>query len=92
MKSPAIDGFWHCVRLRDGSAATQLDLPATAAGVFVLFEAMPTGANACIFAVQYQRLVSPVSGRVALGMSKFSYRGQRPNWRPVSGFCLCTRR
>ena len=49
MKSPAIDGFWHCVRLRDGSAAKQLDLPATAAGVVVLFAAMPTGANACIF-------------------------------------------
>ena len=29
--------------------------------------AMPTGANAYIFAVQYQRLVNPVSGAVALG-------------------------
>jgi predicted permease len=28
---------------------------------------MPTGANAYIFAVQYQRLVNPVSGAVALG-------------------------
>ncbi|WP_454651404.1 hypothetical protein [Bradyrhizobium liaoningense] len=28
--------------------------------------AMPTDANACIFAVQYQRLVNPVSGAVAL--------------------------
>jgi predicted permease len=33
----------------------------------VLFAAMPTGANAYIFAVQYQRLVNPVSGAVALG-------------------------
>ncbi|MBB4372767.1 hypothetical protein GGD63_005579 [Bradyrhizobium sp. cir1] len=28
---------------------------------------MPTGANAHIFAVQYQRLVNPVSGAVAPG-------------------------
>ena len=28
---------------------------------------MPTGANAYIFAAQYQRLVNPVSGAVALG-------------------------
>ncbi|WP_249134457.1 AEC family transporter [Bradyrhizobium japonicum] len=41
-----------------------LDLPAVAAGVVVLFAAMPTGANAYIFAVQYQRLVNPVSGAV----------------------------
>ncbi|MET4070384.1 putative permease [Bradyrhizobium sp. S3.2.6] len=33
----------------------------------MLFAAMPTGANADIFAVQYQRLVNPVSGAVALG-------------------------
>ncbi|WP_244550269.1 hypothetical protein [Bradyrhizobium sp. cf659] len=33
----------------------------------VLFAAMPTGANAYIFAVQYQRQVNPVSGAVALG-------------------------
>ena len=32
----------------------------------MLFAAMPTGANAYIFAVQYQRLVNPVSGAVAL--------------------------
>ncbi|WP_247503803.1 hypothetical protein [Bradyrhizobium sp. 1] len=38
-----------------------------AAGVIVLFAAMPTGANAYIFAVQYRRLVNPVSGVVALG-------------------------
>lgn len=47
--------------------ATLLDLPPLAAGVVVLFAAMPTGANAYIFAVQYQRLVNPVSGAVALG-------------------------
>jgi hypothetical protein len=33
----------------------------------VLFAAMPTGASAYIFAVQYKRLVNPVSGAVALG-------------------------
>jgi malonate transporter len=44
-----------------------LQLPPTVAGVVVLFAAMPTGANAYIFAVQYQRLVNPVSGAVALG-------------------------
>jgi len=42
-------------------------LPPIAAGVVVLFEVMPTGANAYIFAVQYQRLVNPTSGAVALG-------------------------
>ena len=47
--------------------AKLLDLPPIAAGVIVLFAAMPTGANAYIFAVQYQRLVNPVSGAVALG-------------------------
>jgi hypothetical protein len=47
--------------------ARLLDLPLIAAGVVVLFAAMPTGANAYIFAVQYQRLVNPVSGAVALG-------------------------
>ncbi|MDA9533096.1 AEC family transporter [Bradyrhizobium sp. CCBAU 25338] len=47
--------------------ATLLDLPPLAAGVVVLFAAMPTGANVYIFAVQYQRLVNPVSGAVALG-------------------------
>ena len=43
------------------------NLPPLAAGVIVLFAAMPTGANAYIFAAQYQRLVNPVSGAVALG-------------------------
>ena len=33
----------------------------------VLSEARPTGANAYIFAVQYQRLVNLVLGAVALG-------------------------
>lgn len=47
--------------------AKLLGLPPTAAGVIVLFAAMPTGANAYIFAAQYQRLVNPVSGAVALG-------------------------
>jgi malonate transporter and related proteins len=47
--------------------ARLLDLPPTAAGVVVLLAAMPTGANAYIFAVRYQRLVNPVSGAVALG-------------------------
>jgi hypothetical protein len=47
--------------------AKLLNLPPVAAGVVVLFAAMPTGANAYIFAVQYQRLVNPVSGAVALG-------------------------
>ena len=47
--------------------ARLLDLPPIAAGVVVLFAAMPTGANAYIFAAQYQRQVNPVSGAVALG-------------------------
>lgn len=47
--------------------ARLFDLPPLASGVAVLFAAMPTGANAYIFAVQYQRLVNPVSGAVALG-------------------------
>lgn len=47
--------------------ARLFDLPPLAGGVVVLFAAMPTGANAYIFAVQYQRLVNPVPGAVALG-------------------------
>ncbi|TYL84410.1 AEC family transporter [Bradyrhizobium cytisi] len=47
--------------------AKLLNLPPVVTGVVVLFAAMPTGANAYIFAVQYQRLVNPVSGAVALG-------------------------
>ena len=46
--------------------AKLLNLPPTVTGVVVLFAAMPTGANAYIFAVQYQRMVNPVSGAVAL--------------------------
>ena len=46
--------------------ARLLDLSPIATGVIVLFAAMPAGANADIFAVQYQRLVW-VSGAVALG-------------------------
>jgi predicted permease len=47
--------------------ARLLELPPLATSVVVLFAAMPTGANAYIFAAQYQRLVNPVSGAVALG-------------------------
>jgi malonate transporter len=47
--------------------AKLMNLPPIVASVVVLFAAMPTGANAYIFAVQYQRLVNPVSGAVALG-------------------------
>ncbi|WP_439364622.1 hypothetical protein ACNJYD_34250 [Bradyrhizobium sp. DASA03005] len=57
--APAFGNARRCVRL-----ARLLD---PAAGVSVLFAAMPIGANAYIFAVQYQRLVNPVSGAVALG-------------------------
>lgn len=46
--------------------AKLLNLPPVVTGVVVLFAAMPTGANAYIFAVQYQRMVNPVSGAVAL--------------------------
>ena len=51
---------------RSPCAGASLGLPPIAAGVIVLFAAMPTGANAYIFAAQYQRLVNPVSGAVAL--------------------------
>jgi predicted permease len=47
--------------------AKLLNLPPVVTGVVVLFAAMPTGANADVFAVQYQRLVNSVSGAVALG-------------------------
>ncbi len=47
--------------------AKLFNLPPLAAGVVVLFAAVPAGANAYIFAAQYQRLVNPVSGAVALG-------------------------
>ena len=42
-------------------------LPPVAAGVVVLFAAMPTGANAYIFSMKYQRVVNSTSGAVALG-------------------------
>jgi predicted permease len=42
-------------------------LPAVAAGVVVLFGAMPAGANAYIFAMRYQRVVNSTSGAIALG-------------------------
>jgi predicted permease len=44
-----------------------LRLPPVAAGVVVLFAAMPAGANAFLFATQYQRVVNSTSGAVALG-------------------------
>ena len=43
------------------------NLPPVPAGVVVLFAAMPTGANAYIFAMRYQRVVNSASGAVALG-------------------------
>ncbi len=44
-------------------------LPPVAAGVVVLFAAMPTGANAYIFANRNGRAVNSASGSVALGTS-----------------------
>jgi predicted permease len=44
-----------------------LALPPIAAAVVVLFAAMPAGANAFIFAIQYKRQENAVSGSVALG-------------------------
>ncbi len=44
-----------------------LALPPVAAAVVVLFSAMPTGANAYLFATRYQRVVNSTSGAVALG-------------------------
>lgn len=42
-------------------------LDAVTAGVVVLFAAMPSGANAFLFANRYQRAVNSASGSVALG-------------------------
>jgi predicted permease len=42
-------------------------LPPVAAAVVVLFSAMPTGANAYLFATRYGRVVNSTSGAVALG-------------------------
>jgi malonate transporter and related proteins len=44
-----------------------VDLPPVAAAVVVLFSAMPTGANAYLFATRYQRVLNSTSGAVALG-------------------------
>ena len=44
-----------------------LELPPVAGAVVVLFSAMPTGANAYLFATRYQRVVNSTSGAVALG-------------------------
>ena len=43
------------------------ELPPVAAGVVVLFAAMPAGANVFIFAQRYQRVVNSASGAVAVG-------------------------
>lgn len=49
-------------------AATQVfGLPPVQAGVVVLFAALPTGANAYIFAEQHRAAVPVVSGAIALG-------------------------
>lgn len=42
-------------------------LPKLAAGVVVLFAAMPTGANAFLFATRYNRAVNSTSGAIAIG-------------------------
>jgi hypothetical protein len=47
--------------------AKLLNLPPLTTGVVVLFAAMPTGANAYIFAAQYQRLVNQSVGRGGAG-------------------------
>jgi hypothetical protein len=43
------------------------DLPEVAAGVVVIFAAMPAGANAFLFASRYGRVVDSTSGAIALG-------------------------
>lgn len=55
-------------------AIVVLQLDAVAAGVVVLFAAMPSGANAYLFANRHQRAVNSASGAVALGtaLSAFS--------------------
>jgi len=47
--------------------ARLLELPLLAAGVVVLFAACRPATTPTSFAAQYQRLVNPVSGAVALG-------------------------
>lgn len=44
-----------------------MQLPPVAAGVVVLFAAMPAGANVYLFASRYHRVVESVSGAIALG-------------------------
>jgi hypothetical protein len=48
-------------------ATKVLGLPTLAASVVVLLTAMPTGANAYLFAVRHDRAVNSASGAVALG-------------------------
>ncbi|MEZ5844524.1 MAG: AEC family transporter [Hyphomicrobiaceae bacterium] len=48
-------------------ATELLGLPPIAAGVVIIFAAMPTGANAFLFATKHQRAVNSASGAVALG-------------------------
>lgn len=48
-------------------AVKLLHLPPIAAGVVILFAAMPPGVNAYLFATQYKASIEAVSGAVALG-------------------------
>lgn len=48
-------------------AVQVFDLPKVAAGVIVIFAAMPAGANAYLFASRYARVVDSTSGAIALG-------------------------
>ncbi len=50
-----------------GLAVKVLNLPPIAAGVVILFAAMPPGVNAYLFATRYKASVAAVSGAVALG-------------------------
>jgi hypothetical protein len=44
-----------------------LHLPKVAAGVVIIFAAMPAGANAFLFASRYGRVIDSTSGAIALG-------------------------
>lgn len=48
-------------------ALAVFDLPKVAAGVIIVFAAMPAGANAFLFAARYGRVVDSTSGAIALG-------------------------
>lgn len=48
-------------------AMAVFDLPRVAAGVIIIFAAMPAGANAFLFASRYGRVVDSTSGAIALG-------------------------